>query len=239
MNIENKARTLYSTLMTTHLLERAPWRDRPHLQLAPGLTLPRARLHEACGGARVIFALWLAAQTEGPVFWIAPSWTPHRLNPDGMTGFSSPARFTFISPLRPDDVLWSMEEVLRSGQAALVVADIPGPPGLTAVRRMHLAAETGAAEGKITPTGLLLTPGTGGAPGIETRWQMIPDHGPKRAQWRLSRLRARTAPVQSWQVSGLPSKARVQPMAHIKQPPRACRENQKKAENDAVASNTH
>mgnify|MGYP001568795247 CR=1 FL=1 len=225
--------------MTTHLLERTPWRDRPQLQLAPGLTLPRARLHEACGGARVTFALWLAAQTEGPVFWIVPSWTPHRLNPDGMTGFCNPARFTFVSPLRPDDVLWSMEEVLRAGQVPLVVADIPGPPGLTAVRRMHLAAETGAAEGKITPTGLLLTPEAGGAPGIETRWQMIADHGPERAQWHLSRLRARTAPLQSWQVNGLPGKAHVQPIAQIKQPPSAFRLKRKKTKNDVLTSNTH
>ncbi|WP_127115132.1 ImuA family protein [Shimia sediminis] len=199
--------------MVHHLIDRAPWRDRPQLQLAHGLTLPRARLHEACGRARTTFALWLAAQTEGPIFWIAPSWVPQKLNPDGVVGFTNPGRFIFVSPLRPEDVLWSMEEVLRAGLVELVVADIPGPPGLTAVRRMHLAAETGADEGKVTPTGLLLTPGTGGAPGIETRWQMEPDHmeddGEERSRWQLTRLRARTAPVQSWQVTELPGKGRV------------------------------
>ncbi|SHJ38881.1 protein ImuA [Shimia gijangensis] len=196
----------------THLLDRKAWRDRPKLELAPGLDLARARLHEVCGAARATFALWLATQTEGPVFWIAPSWTPHRLNPDGIADFTSPARFTFISPLRPEDVLWCTEEVLRSGTVSLVVADIPGPPGLTSVRRMHLAAETGATEGKVAPTGLLLTPGTGGAPGIETRWQMEPDHNNEHNRWQLTRLRARTAPVQSWQVSGLPHKARTHPV---------------------------
>lgn len=200
-------------------MERAPWRDRPQLELASGLTLPRARVHEACGGARVTFALWLAGQTQGPVFWIAPSWTAHRLNPDGMLGFADPGRFTFVSPLRPEDVLWSMEEVLRSGMVPLVVADIPAPPGLTAVRRMHLAAETGATEGHETPTGLLLTPGEGGAPGIETRWQMEADHGPDRSRWCLGRLRARTAPVRHWHVSGLPEKARVHPVAETAECP--------------------
>lgn len=215
--------------MTTHFLERAPWRDRPQAQLARGITLPRARLHEACGGARITFALWLAAQTQGPVFWITPSWTPHRLNPDGMAGFANPARFTFVTPLRGEDVLWSMEEVLRSGMVSLVVADIPAPPGLTAVRRMHLAAETGASEGKEAPIGLLLTPGDGGAPGIETRWQMMPDHGhgcghdrdqgrdQSCAGWHLRRLRARTAPVSAWHVSGLPGKAHVTPVAETDQ----------------------
>lgn len=190
--------------MTTRLLTRAPWRQRPPLELSRGLALPRARLHEACGNARVTFALWLAAQTTGPVFWIAPAWLSDRLNADGMQGFVDPGRFTFVAPRRAEDLLWSMEEVLRAGVVALVVADIPGPPGLTAVRRLHLAAETGAAEGSVAPTGLLLTPGDGGAPGIETRWRMQADHGPARSRWRLCRLRARTAPVQSWQVAGLP-----------------------------------
>ncbi len=199
--------------MTTQLLKRAPWRDHPPLELARGLTLPRARLHEACGNARITFALWLATQTKGPVFWITPSWNPERLNPDGVQGFVNPGRFTFVAPLRAEDVLWSMEEVLRSGAVALVVADIPSPPGLTAVRRMHLAAETGATEGSEIPTGLLLTPGSGGAPGIETRWQMQADHGKGRSRWQLCRLRARTAPVQNWHVSGLPGTACVSPIS--------------------------
>ncbi|WP_372885663.1 ImuA family protein [Shimia sp.] len=193
--------------MTTRLLTRAPRRERPALELAPGLGLPRARLHEACGDARATFALWLAMQTTGPVFWIAPAWNRARLNPDGMRGFVDPGRFIFVTPQRPEDVLWCMEEVLRAGAVALAVADLPAPPGLTAVRRMHLAAETGAREGGATPTGLLLTPGNGGAPGIETRWRMDGAH--QREGWRLCRLRARTAPPRAWHVGGLPGPARL------------------------------
>nr|WP_257883730.1 hypothetical protein [Roseobacter insulae] len=172
----------------------------PLLATAPELHLAQARVHEACGLARRTLALWLAAQTQGPVMWIAPSWTQEQLHCDGVTAWIDPARLIFIHPRRPDDVLWTMEEILRSGAVALAVADLPGLPGLTQVRRMHLAAETGAAEGQYAPLGLLLTPGAGGAAGVETRWHLSPAHTKGPETWRLERLRARTAPQQGWEV---------------------------------------
>ncbi len=187
--------------MTTHLLSRRSAPARPELQLHPGLTLALARVHEACGAARRSFALWLASRTQGPVLWIAPAWQADTLNPDGVFAFIDPARLLFVSPTRAEDLLWAAEESLRAGAVALVVADLPGAPGLTAVRRMHLAAETGAAEGARTPLGLLLTPGDGGAQGIETRWHMAPAHTGSVPRWRLARRRARSQPPQDWIVT--------------------------------------
>ena len=77
-------------------------------------------------------------------------------------------------------------------------ADIPGLPGLTPVRRLHLAAETGGDEGQHLPTGLILTPGNGGAQGVESRWHLTPAYSPERESWTLKRLRARTDPVGEW-----------------------------------------
>lgn len=166
------------------------------------LTLTTARVHEFCGRARRTLALNLAGAMTGPVFWIAPGWASDRLNAAAMTGFANPGRFTFVTPKRAEDVLWSMEEILRSGAVPLVVADLPAPPALTPVRRLHLAAETGATEGRVAPLGLLLTPGAGGASGIESRWEMTPQHGPDGTErWRLSRRRARTAPMKDWTVT--------------------------------------
>ena len=61
--------------------------------------------------------------------------------------------------------------------------------------------ETGASVGNISPLGLLLTPGKGGAPGVESRWSFRGKHVADRTgTWRLARLRARTAPEAVWQV---------------------------------------
>ena len=197
-----------------HLLDRKSHRRRaaPAVRFLDDLTMDPGRVHEACGAARRRLAMMVAGALQGPVFWIRPAWTPVGLNPEGMLKLADPSRFIFCTPKRPEDLLWTMEEVLRAGLVPLVVADLPDPPGLTAVRRLHLAAETGAAEGKCTPLGLLLTPGKGGAPGVETRWSLTPAHGTGRQEaWSLSRLRARMQPEKTWSLKGDTSGARIDP----------------------------
>ncbi len=192
--------TCYAIPMTLQLLPSQS-DTRPALDLAPDVRLALARVHEACGPARRTFAMWLAGRMTGPVIWIAPSWERDRPHPDGMIAFADPARFIFVSPRRTEDLLWSVEESLRAGAVPLVVADLPGTPALTPVRRMHLAAETARDSTGHSPLGLLLTPGEGGAQGVETRWRMVPTHRPEARSWRLTRVRARTAPVRSWHVT--------------------------------------
>ncbi len=186
--------------MATPLLSRRSYQPPPALTLWDEVGLPLSRVHELCGRARRTLALQIAAQTGGEVFWIAPAWGADPLNPDGMAPILPPGRVTFISPSRPEDLLWAMEEVLRAGLVPVVVADLPEPPPLTPVRRLHLAAETGAGQGHCRPLGLLLTPGDGGAPGVETRWRMEPAHTLGRDAWQLDRLRARMAPPRSWRL---------------------------------------
>lgn len=192
---------IYTPPMTAPLLTRDMHRQpqRPAQPVMGEMTLARGRAHELCGPARRTLAALVAGRTEGPVIWIAPSWAQDALNPEAATGFFDPGRLILVTPKRAEDLLWSMEEVLRSGAVALAVADLAEPPGLTAVRRLHLAAETGGAEGRHLPLGLLLTPGDGGAPGVETRWHLGFAHAPGGAEgWRLERRRARTAPPMAW-----------------------------------------
>lgn len=188
-----------------HILYRKSHRRRGASSLAflDDLTLDRARVHEFCGSARRRLALKAAGALQGPVFWIRPAWGAGRLNPEGVVRLVDPARFVFLTPKRPEDLLWAMEETLRAGLVPLAVADLPSPPGLTAVRRLHLAAETGAKEGRVVPLGLILTPGQGGAPGVESRWSLTPQHGTGGEEaWKLARLRARMQPEKSWRLSG-------------------------------------
>ncbi|WP_297780465.1 hypothetical protein [uncultured Roseovarius sp.] len=192
--------------MTIPLLTRSS--HRPALRFLGALDLPFARLHECAGPARHSFAMLLIGALRGPVLWIAPAWASDHLNPDGicpLTGTENgPETLIFITPDRREDLLWCMEEALRSGTVPLIIADLPEPPALTPVRRLHLAAEEGAARGPHRPLGLILTPGEGGAPGVETRWHMAPAHTPEASCWHLTRRRARTAPPAAWHLTGQP-----------------------------------
>lgn len=188
-------------------------RARPEQPLPGGLglALARGRIHEVCGPARTALAALILAQSQGPAIWVSPGWLPERLYPPGLAEFADPGRLIFARARRPEDLLWAMEEALRSGAAPLVLADLPSPPALTPVRRLHLAAEAGAEaaghRGRLMPLGLILTPGEGGAQGVESRWQFDPAPSGStlleaRNAWVLRRLRARMAPPAAWRLTG-------------------------------------
>jgi len=196
--------------MSIHALARTP--QHPALAIAGPLALTPGRLHEGCGPARHTWAMLAAGALSGPVLWIAPAWAADWPEPCGIAPLAGPERMIFVTPDRRPDLLWCMEEALRSGVAPLVVADLPDPPGLTPVRRLHLAAEEGGTRAPHPPLGLILTPGEGGAPGVESRWHMAPAHLAGSDRWRLSRRRDRTAPPADWHLSGRPGAWQVTQM---------------------------
>ncbi len=175
-----------------------------------GLGLLRGRVHEFCGPARVALAAMILRESQGTVIWIAPNWQSDRLYTAGLVAYADPARLIFARAQRAEDLLWSAEEALRSGVAPIVVAELPEPPGLTPVRRLHLAAEAGSDlarhRGHLPPLGLILTPAMGGAQGVESRWHLAARPSgttliTDRAAWTLSRLRARMEPPAAWAVT--------------------------------------
>jgi len=178
-------------------LTRAPHRPDAGQSFLGRLSLARARVHEAHGPARHTFAVLLAREMSGPVFWIAPAWETARLHATALANFGlDPGRIIFVHGRQEIDLLWTLEEVLRSGAVPLVVGELATPPALTPMRRLHLAAEAGAKTGR-APLGLLLTP-EGGSTGAESRWQMAPAHGETHSGWTLTRERARSDPPKSW-----------------------------------------
>lgn len=187
--------------MPNALLKRQTHRPKPGFPFLDGLSLTPARAHEFCGPARRSLALIVARATRGPIYWIAPAWARDRLNGEGIAEFIDPGRITFVTPQRPEDLLWVMEEVLRSGIIPLVVCELPGIPGLTPVRRLHLAAETAPKHPSHTPLGLVLIAGQGGAQGVESRWHMAPFHTQAQTRWRLDRRRDRMAAPKSWNLT--------------------------------------
>ena len=175
--------------------------------LAGDLTLRRGRVHELCGPSRAMLAARIMGKCRGAVVWIRLAHQPERLNAAGLQPLADPGRLILVQPDREDGLLWAMEESLRSGAAPLVVAELPAPPALTPIRRLHLAAEAGATaaarDGQPAPLGLVLLAGQGGAQGVESRWHLAP--APSRSllwsdeeSWTLTRLRARLLPPASW-----------------------------------------
>lgn len=185
------------------------------IALGPGVGLARARTHEATGPARTVLALLVAARLAGPVLWLHPRRTTERLMGEGVRRFIDPGRLVLVRPRTPDEILWAAEEALRTGLVPLVVTELPEPPRLTPVRRLHLAAEIGATQGT-APTALLLAAGDGGAAGVETRWHLAFAPGWSRdgtTRWCLTRARARMAPPRTWVASLSGGRLHLEPVA--------------------------
>ena len=187
------------------------------LALAPG------RAHELCGPARRVLAAWVMGHIMdrgAAVLWLRLRHNPDRLYPQGVADWAAPEGMILAEAARVPDLLGCAEDGLRSGACALVVADLADPVAMTPLRRLHLAAEEGRAR---RPGGglraLVLTPGDGGTPGVETRWHMAPcpaqglsSAEPVGAAWQLSRLRARMSPPARWHVQADGRRLHLVPM---------------------------
>jgi len=175
--------------------------------------LPRAGVHEVLGrardGAACGFVAALAGrltETGGTVLWCRPDWRRRVGLPyaPGLRRFGlDPARLLFAELPDVGVALWALEEALRSGCLAAVVADGITPEA-TPARRLQLAAETGG-----TPALLLLPETTGQGTSVAlTRWRVTAesdaagetDPGVFRCRWRVALLRCRGGAPGVWLV---------------------------------------
>lgn len=206
------------------------------LAVLPQMALARGRVHELTGPARRTLAALAAgrAQAEGPVVWLRPRWTVEGFHPQGLRALMpDPGALILARCGGAADVLWGLEEALRAGCVALAVAELPQPPDLRQVRRLHLAAAEGLARNRAAgraspaPLGLICAHDTATSriPGVESRWALhplpplpepapgapgwrpglLPEGAP--GGWRLDRLLARGLPPADWVLRSLPPAA--------------------------------
>lgn len=140
----------------------------------------RGRTHEVFGPGAPGFAFALGGHLTGQfkgqshehVLWIVEGWQGVAINPVGFSPYLDPACLLLARAGDPLEALAVAEEALRSGALALVVIEVSKPLGLTAGRRLQLAAEAGNC------TGLCLIPEGMGSNAAQTRWHCAPVFDP-------------------------------------------------------------
>ena len=185
----------------------------------PGGGLARGALHEVAGrgpdvehgAAAALLIAGLLARTRGPVLWVSAQ---RDLFAPALAGVGlAPARVIHVEAGRA--VLLAMEEGLRHPGLAGVVGEVAGPLGLTASRRLQLAAEaSGVIAFALRRSRRFDDPRLAEPTAADTRWRVsalpsppplahapeTPGLGPPR--WRLELVRARGGAAASWIVEG-------------------------------------
>jgi len=120
----------------------------------PGGGLRRGAVHEIAGIAASGFAAMAAGRLNGPVLWCVDQYARGHLYGPGLVAFGlAPDRLVVACCANRTDMLWAMEEGLRTPGLAAVVGEPGGTVDLTASRRLQLAAETGGALGLVLVRG--------------------------------------------------------------------------------------
>ncbi|MGE0659086.1 MAG: ImuA family protein [Reyranellaceae bacterium] len=120
------------------------------------------------------FAAWLlgrcgqARRQNRPILWVRRRGGRFDSRPYaiGLQPYFDPSRLLLVEADSPEQLLWTMEEGLRSGVAAAVLGEVKSAD-LTATRRLQLSAESTA-----TPALLLRLPGALRTSAALTRWQI-------------------------------------------------------------------
>ncbi len=159
-----------------------------------------ARFGDLTAAAGLALAV-LGAARPGPVLWVTEARLQRehgRLSARGVQAMGAdPGRLLSVAAGKTLDVLWCVEEGLRSGAVAAVVAAV-SEASFTATRRLSLAA----AEAEL-PALLLMPHNRGGASAAQSRWRVASapsapnrydPEAPGAPRWQVTLERARLAP---------------------------------------------
>ena len=177
-------------------------------QALPWGGLPTGVLHEivgrpgdaAAGGFAVRLLCALVSLRKRPALWCQGEGDAGAPYAPGLSqaGLVS-EQVIFVQARKPAELLWAMEEGLRSGAFAAVLGEGVSPD-LTATRRLQLAAEAGGT------TALLALPWrtSGAVSAALTRWQVtsVPTEADSEAaRWQVELQRCRGGAGGAWQVT--------------------------------------
>lgn len=157
--------------------------------------LVKSRAHEVTGAAAVSFSAIVCGLGDKSALWVAEGWQRKTLNPVGLAKFLAPQRLILAHTKNTIDTLAISEEALRSGAVSVVVAELNTPLGLTAGRRLQLAAKAGQC------TGLFIVPEGMGSNAAETRWRCSPLFDPADStlqRWEL--IKNKSGTLAAWKV---------------------------------------
>lgn len=166
--------------------------------------LPFGAVHELSGTGALRFGLLLLARLEAPVLWCRPrqgNQLPY--GPALQQAGLATERLLFAFTDRQQDLLWTMEEGLRTGAVAAVLSEPREVLDLTISRRLQLAAETGGSIGLVVDD----RPGRRRGPlapsALYSRWRVTPapTSGHEHAAWQLELLRCRGGARGDWRIT--------------------------------------
>jgi protein ImuA len=190
--------------------------DKAGMDEALGGGLAFGALHELApvlpvdAGAACGFALALAARSKGHVLWLQSDFA--RLEGGALYGpgldlFGLPLdRLTILTAAHGADVLWAMEEALRSRAVRIVIGEMPDERATddgTAARRLSFTARDSGGLGLLLRSRPVLAPSA-----AATRWQIAsapsePDAfgGLGRTAFDLSLTKNRRGPCGRWRIA--------------------------------------
>ena len=181
------------------------------MSVPPGLR--RGCLHEFSGEGAEGFTAILSGRLKGPLLWCADALSGSDLYPPGLAVFGLDYRRLIVVRCRkPQEILAAMEDGLRCRTLAGVVGELDTPIGLTASRRLQLAAESSGVTGFLVRPSRRsrVTRSTGGNAGgpvpsaAFSRWSVTSARNigcpPGTMTWRLSLQRCRNGGSGAWTV---------------------------------------
>lgn len=205
---------------------------------AGGLAL--GALHEVAGAgpqvehatAATLFAAGLLARVPGEVLWVLQQ---RDLHPPALAAVGlTPERVVYVHARQPRSVLLVVEEGLRHCCLAGVVGEFAGALGLTASRRLQLAAgRSGVTAFLLRRSRCFDDPALRAPSAAATRWRIATEpSGPAvpRApetpglgvpRWRLDLLRCRGGEAHSWIVEAFDATGRCTLLADMGHRPAA------------------